>query len=169
MSSTPEKRESARAYYHRKGKYVHRSRPNRGSYFRAYREHHRQRLREREISRLARQRGGDAGLERYKIESMLQAQRGECAICAYTITYNLSALDHDHDTGQVRALLCHDCNFLLGNAREDPVVLHNAIRYLELHGARPKPRTTPRRPAGRPLNTAAATTNKESLFPEWGA
>lgn len=39
-------------------------------------------------------------------------------------------VDHCHTTGQVRGLLCFNCNALLGKARDDVVVLQNAIAYL---------------------------------------
>jgi hypothetical protein len=40
------------------------------------------------------------------------------------------AVDHNHETGQVRDLLCHNCNALLGMCREDKAVLLAAIKYL---------------------------------------
>jgi hypothetical protein len=40
-------------------------------------------------------------------------------------------LDHSHDNGQVRGMLCKHCNFLLGHARDRIDILQSAIRYLE--------------------------------------
>jgi hypothetical protein len=40
-------------------------------------------------------------------------------------------IDHDHQTGKVRGLLCGFCNSLLGYAKDDPATLESAIRYLE--------------------------------------
>jgi hypothetical protein len=40
------------------------------------------------------------------------------------------AVDHDHETGAVRGLLCSDCNLVLGLARDDWNVLKNLIDYL---------------------------------------
>ncbi len=40
-------------------------------------------------------------------------------------------VDHDHTTGEVRGLLCHNCNRAIGLLREDPERLRRAIEYLE--------------------------------------
>ena len=39
-------------------------------------------------------------------------------------------VDHCHTTGRVRGLLCRDCNFLLGLARDSKETLEKAIKYL---------------------------------------
>ena len=42
-------------------------------------------------------------------------------------------LDHSHITGKVRKLLCHDCNTMIGKARESIITLQSAIDYLKRH------------------------------------
>lgn len=77
-------------------------------------------------------------LEQY-FEMWLQ-QGGACAICGQPETTvikgtpSLLSVDHDHKTGKVRALLCRGCNGGLGNFRENPKALRNAVKYLALHG-----------------------------------
>lgn len=64
---------------------------------------------------------------------MLEAQNGCCAICGIHEKHcdkNL-AVDHDHETGEVRKLLCQHCNTGLGQFRDNPEFLANAIKYLE--------------------------------------
>ena len=41
--------------------------------------------------------------------------------------------DHCHSTGKVRALLCGQCNQLLGQAKENINTLRASIKYLEKH------------------------------------
>ena len=40
-------------------------------------------------------------------------------------------VDHDHSTGKVRGLVCHQCNILLGMAKNDMTTLGNALLYLQ--------------------------------------
>ena len=40
-------------------------------------------------------------------------------------------VDHDHDTGMVRGLLCYGCNLALGLVQDDPAKLRGLIAYLE--------------------------------------
>ena len=56
-------------------------------------------------------------------------QNSQCAICKRT-PYRL-CVDHDHDTGALRSLLCDNCNAALGHVREDPAVLTAMIQYIK--------------------------------------
>jgi len=60
-------------------------------------------------------------------------QSGCCVICGIhqsELDVSLS-VDHDHETGIVRGLLCRNCNTLLGHSHDDPQILENAITYLK--------------------------------------
>lgn len=64
---------------------------------------------------------------------MLRAQDFRCAICC-TETAGGSGdwhVDHCHDSGAVRGLLCMRCNTMLGMVSADTSTLSNAIAYLE--------------------------------------
>lgn len=56
-------------------------------------------------------------------------QNDQCAICGEMDSRSLS-VDHCHETGRVRGLLCSPCNLALGCMRDDPARLTAAIGYL---------------------------------------
>jgi ribosomal protein L34E len=73
-------------------------------------------------------------------DAMYAAQNGVCAICGQPEIglgrggkVRRMSTDHDHTTGAIRGLLCHNCNFILGSAHDDPDVLRKAADYLEKH------------------------------------
>lgn len=67
-------------------------------------------------------------------DAMLAAQGGGCAICEIKVDRNgrRLAVDHCHDTGVVRGILCMNCNATLGRMNDDPALLRKAAEYLEL-------------------------------------
>ena len=68
--------------------------------------------------------------------STLEKQNGTCAICKQSETAVIRgkllklAVDHCHDTGKVRGLLCRACNNAIGALSHDVNILQEAIRYL---------------------------------------
>ena len=64
---------------------------------------------------------------------MLAEQKGVCAICNKPDNKRRLSLDHYHETGQIRGLLCANCNHLLGNAQDNEDTLLAAIQYLRKH------------------------------------
>lgn len=82
------------------------------------------------------------GLTVAEYEERLQRQAGVCAIChrdepiAHGRTgkkFRLS-VDHCHDTGRVRGLLCQKCNRAIGLLGDSIDLLRKAIEYLEREG-----------------------------------
>jgi len=79
------------------------------------------------------------GLTVEAYEKLAQDQHHKCAICNQpeTATYasrpRRLAVDHNHTTSQLRALLCYRCNSLLGYGQESPAILRAAADYLEKH------------------------------------
>ena len=67
--------------------------------------------------------------------AILESQGGVCAICGEKEKRKGSngslCVDHCHSTNQVRGLLCHKCNVLLGLSGDDPDLLYRAISYLK--------------------------------------
>jgi hypothetical protein len=70
-------------------------------------------------------------------DRMLVAQNGVCAVCRRheTVRRNNTlrrlSVDHDHETGRVRGLLCSKCNRGMGYYEDDPARLRAAADYLE--------------------------------------
>lgn len=62
---------------------------------------------------------------------LFNKQLGLCAICGEQQLNKKLAVDHDHQTGQVRGLLCTACNIALGLLHDDPVRLVMARQYLK--------------------------------------
>lgn len=68
-------------------------------------------------------------------ELILQ-QGGLCPICDVTLTPEARpSIDHCHETGNVRNILCADCNLGLGQFRENPKALIKAALYVNIHRA----------------------------------
>lgn len=70
---------------------------------------------------------------------MFDAQGGKCALCGSDPDkrrHHDFAVDHCHESGVVRGLLCHRCNVGLGHFQDNPVLLMAAAEYLERHGTR---------------------------------
>lgn len=66
-------------------------------------------------------------------DRMHEAQGGRCALCRNSEANRRLAVDHDHKTGKVRALLCARCNTALGNLRDDPALMIRAAAYVAQH------------------------------------
>lgn len=70
-------------------------------------------------------------LEEY--DAMVLAQEGRCDICSDVL--DRPNVDHCHNSGNVRALLCGHCNRGLGYFRDNPEALRAAAAYLEAHAS----------------------------------
>lgn len=85
-------------------------------------------------------------LEQYAV--LLEKQGNACAICRRRFTKEkrrAACVDHDHETGRVRGLLCTACNFALGQAKRQPLL---ALRCCRL-----SPRREPREKRAAPEET----------------
>ena len=87
------------------------------------------------------------GLETYK--EMLEEQEGKCVCGSTTGRSNAEALhvDHDHNTGLIRGLLCHRCNRAIGLV-DDPRSLRALADYIESANARSTKRYVEGRASG---------------------
>jgi hypothetical protein len=79
------------------------------------------------------------GISLADFDSMATAQGGRCAICGTGEpggNYGNLHVDHCHETGAVRGLLCTRCNTGIGLLRESPVALRAAAAYIEANAPR---------------------------------
>jgi hypothetical protein len=86
----------------------------------------------------AKKRDARYGLLPGQYDRLLVKQNSVCAICKLpetctTIAKSVSPLsvDHSHNTGVIRGLLCNNCNLMLGYAKDNIQTLKQAILYLE--------------------------------------
>lgn len=119
---------------------------------RAYRERNREKLREMRrayvakypdrikaydsapttrVRRMAGWRRRQYGISDVQFAEMFAAQGGLCAICK--LEMNPPHVDHDHETGKVRSLLCGKCNKAIGLFNESAELLKAAQDYLAVH------------------------------------
>lgn len=81
------------------------------------------------------------GITEDDFEAIKKGQDFKCALCGgegFVMdngknTHEKLVVDHDHTTGKVRELLCHNCNRALGLFKDNPELLRKAAGYLEKH------------------------------------
>lgn len=61
---------------------------------------------------------------------LLSLQGGGCGICGRKPVTRRLHVDHNHETGKVRGLLCLDCNTSVGRFKEDPSLFDKAKAYV---------------------------------------
>ena len=80
------------------------------------------------------------GLTPEQHDGMIAGQNGKCLICGEKPTQVGSKkglhVDHCHDTGRVRGLLCHNCNCAMGLLKEDPIRIQAMLDYILKHSLR---------------------------------
>ncbi len=90
------------------------------------REKHLAGMRRRSLKRLY-------GILPEQYDAMFAAQNGCCAICLRSETQIGRRLhvDHCHDTGTVRKLLCGNCNSAIAKLQHSPEIMRKAASYIE--------------------------------------
>lgn len=68
------------------------------------------------------------GLTDVDVQRLIEQQMGVCPICLRARAVHV---DHDHETGAVRAVLCFTCNTGLGQFKDRPDALRRAADYVE--------------------------------------
>jgi hypothetical protein len=75
------------------------------------------------------------GISPEQLTEQFDKQNCSCAICKTKVSLIDSAIDHNHDTGEFRGILCKQCNRALGMFKDNAVILRNAVDYLETYGS----------------------------------
>lgn len=72
------------------------------------------------------------GLTTDEYDLLLLEQQGVCAICKSDNPghFGVFVVDHDHETGRIRGLLCNNCNMGIGKFKENANLLQDAASYL---------------------------------------
>lgn len=83
------------------------------------------------------------GLTESAYQVMRSQQDDKCAVCQKDFErdkrgWDTCHIDHDHETGKVRGLLCSRCNVALGDFQDSEAVLTRAIEYLRKHKQKTK-------------------------------
>lgn len=72
------------------------------------------------------------GLTLEEYQAILASQRGRCYVCLRKPDDKRLVVDHNHDTGEVRGLLCHKCNAALGMLNDMAWRVRRLYHYLEV-------------------------------------
>jgi hypothetical protein len=123
--------EKQRAYWAALPEEVRIERRNNGEYQRRYRANNPEKVkamsRKTHIMR-------KFGMTTEEYENLLLVQNGVCAICENPCETGMNlAVDHNHTTGKIRALLCKNCNTAIGLLKENTDTMTKAINYLQFH------------------------------------
>lgn len=71
------------------------------------------------------------GISQALYDQMTSLQNNKCAICDdHPKEESVLQIDHCHFTGKIRGLLCRNCNFILGLAKDNAGILRRAAEYL---------------------------------------
>lgn len=121
---------------------MYKSKEDKAAYAKAWRAKHP--LRGREANRRYRAKNPGAARKKYlqttygltleAFSAMLAGQNGRCAICETDTPDGQGwCVDHDHDSGKVRNILCHSCNAGIGLLKDDLALVLKAAEYLRRH------------------------------------
>ncbi|WP_406265313.1 endonuclease VII domain-containing protein [Streptomyces sp. NBC_00191] len=74
------------------------------------------------------------GLSQAELTQLIDQQGGVCVIC---LAAPAEHVDHDHETGRVRGVLCFSCNAALGQFKDRPDAIRRAAAYVEGNAWKP--------------------------------
>lgn len=130
MKATDKEKEYMKQYYmenkkqiiHKRIEYYKKNK----DYYEQYRKENKDYFKERRLLSVY-------GITLEEYNTLLEKQKGCCAICKRHQSFFKKALhvDHNHFNNKIRGLLCYSCNTLIGHAKEDIQILKTSIKYLK--------------------------------------
>jgi hypothetical protein len=84
--------------------------------------------------RIIQQRERTLGVTEEQYRKFASQQNHRCGICRSRLRskrYERFAVDHCHDTGKLRGLLCNNCNTAIGLLKHDPARILRAVEWVE--------------------------------------
>lgn len=93
---------------------------------RVYREKHPERVKEQHRKWIREHR---LGIKDSHVQKILEEQGFKCAICGDQIDHS-GHVDHNHETGKIRGMLCRMCNPALGGFKDSLEIVERAVTYL---------------------------------------
>lgn len=110
-------------------------------YHAQWRSNNKERVKGYDLTRRAKGSNKDCKLRLYygisleEYNKLLEKQNGKCAICNLTPEVcnkgRYLCVDHNHQTGKVRGLLCNTCNRAIGLLKDNTEVLRRAAEYID--------------------------------------
>ena len=88
---------------------------------------------QQELKSNFRRRLSRMGISFEQSQQILEEQNNGCAICLRPFL-KTPHIDHNHETGMFRGLLCRPCNTGIGFLGDDPEILKRAVAYLQVRG-----------------------------------
>ena len=80
------------------------------------------------------------GLSTEEYKNIIENNKGLCPICKSVLVFGVgvrdpkaATIDHNHETGKVRDVLCSNCNMGIGKFKENIITIQAALDYLKKH------------------------------------
>ena len=77
-------------------------------------------------------------LSRKQFDMMVHVQNNQCAICGFRFIHDNRMtkphIDHCHESGKIRGLLCSSCNKGIGQFKDNVAAMRSAIEYVQNQG-----------------------------------
>ena len=75
------------------------------------------------------------GITKDEYQVLLKSQNNSCSICYVDFlardTKRKPHIDHDHETGKIRGILCGPCNMGIGQLKDSIEIVESALKYLK--------------------------------------